>query len=189
MNEKTGGKRGPRAGVLAVVAAVGVLATACGGGSAPTFDSSVSGGSPSFGQELALARCIRGHGVPNFPDPNPSGGFTLNGTITGQMLAAYGHCRHLVPGSPSLTQVQQEAQQEQQKLRQLLPVLLKFSRCMRSHGQPDYPDPTLNNQGIAGNLKGAGIDPQSPLFLAAVRVCQHLAPGLHLEVHRETHAS
>ena len=29
---------------------------------------------------LAFARCVRNHGVPNFPDPNSQGGFNLAGT-------------------------------------------------------------------------------------------------------------
>ena len=68
MNDKTGGNRAPRrAGALAVAAAVAVLATACGG-SAPS-----SASAPTYAQELALAQCMRGHGVPNFPDPRHRG--------------------------------------------------------------------------------------------------------------------
>ncbi len=71
MNDKTGGNRGPRrAGALAVAAAVAALATACGGGA------SSSASAPTYVQELALAQCMRSHGVPNFPDPNASGGYT-----------------------------------------------------------------------------------------------------------------
>lgn len=33
----------------------------------------------SRAQELKLAQCMRSHGVPNFPDPNSSGGLSLNG--------------------------------------------------------------------------------------------------------------
>jgi hypothetical protein len=29
---------------------------------------------------LAFARCVRNHGIPNFPDPNSQGGFNLAGT-------------------------------------------------------------------------------------------------------------
>lgn len=29
---------------------------------------------------LAFARCVRAHGIPNFPDPNSQGGFNLAGT-------------------------------------------------------------------------------------------------------------
>ena len=117
MNDKTAGNRGPRrAGALAVAAAVAVLATACGG-SAPS-----SASAPTYAQELALAQCMRSHGVPNFPDPNASGGYTLtsNGSIEGaggssvdidssQAQAAYGDCRHLLPGGPSISQLEQRS--------------------------------------------------------------------------------
>jgi hypothetical protein len=33
----------------------------------------------SRAQELQLAKCMRSHGVPNFPDPNASGGLSLTG--------------------------------------------------------------------------------------------------------------
>jgi hypothetical protein len=178
MNDKTGGNRGPRrAGALAVVAAAAALATACSGGSDPS-----SASSPTFAQEVALAQCMRSHGVPNFPDPNPSGGFSLHETIDGQILAAYGACRHLLPGGPSLAEVQRLAQQEQQKQEQALPELVKFSQCVRSHGVPNFPDPPANGQGAAP-APGASIDPNSPRFLAAVRICQHvLPPGAHVTI-------
>ena len=129
MNDKTGGSRGLRdAGALAVAAAVAVLATACGG-SAPS-----SASAPTYAQELALAQCMRGHGVPNFPDPNASGGYTLtsNGSVEGaggssididssQVQAAYGDCRHLLPGGPSISQLEQDEQQEQQRRRRRSP--------------------------------------------------------------------
>ena len=87
MNHKTGGNRGPRrAGALAVAAAVAVLAAGCGvvhislGGSA-----SSSASAPTYAQVLALAQCMRSHGVPSFPDPNASGGYSLtpNGSLEG----------------------------------------------------------------------------------------------------------
>ena len=198
MNEKTAGNRGPRrAGALAVAAAVAVLAAACGGGSAPS-----SASAPTYAQELALAQCMRGHGVPNFPDPNPSGGYTLtsNGSIEGargtsidinssQAQAAYGDCRHLLPGAPSISQLKQLEQQEQQRQEQALPMLLRYSRCMRSHGVPGFPDLGQSDQSPApGN--GAAINPNSPQFLAASTACQHLLPaGAHLSIHTNGSAS
>src|ERR1039458_7300395 len=80
MNDKTAGNRGlRRAGAPPGAAAVAVLATACGG-SAP---SSVS--APTYAQVLALSQCMHSHGLPNFPDPNASGGYSLtsNGSIEG----------------------------------------------------------------------------------------------------------
>jgi hypothetical protein len=197
MNDKTNGNRGRRrAGALAVAAAVAVLATACGG-SAPS-----SASAPTYAQEIALAQCMRGHGVPNFPDPNASGGYTLtsNGSIGGaggasididssQAQAAYGECRHLLPGGPSISQLEQDVQQEQQRQEQALPMLLKYSQCMRSHGVPNFPDFGQSDQSPApGN--GAGINPNSPQFQAALTACHHLLPpGAHVSIHTNGSAS
>jgi hypothetical protein len=45
---------------------------------------------------------------------------------------------------------------------------LAFARCMRAHGVPNFPDPS--SSGAQGGLP-AGIDPQSPAFESAARVC------------------
>ena len=50
-----------------------------------------------------------------------------------------------------------------------------FSECMRSHGEPKFPDP--NSQGVVSSLVQLGIDPNSPQFQAAQRSCAHLANG------------
>jgi hypothetical protein len=182
---------------LAAVAAVALLTTACGvhvhfGNSA----SAASTATVTYPQELALAQCMRGHGQPDFPDPDPSEGFNasvLSIVNDSQGRAAYGACRHLLAGGgPSVTQLQQDLQQELQREQKQLPVLLKFSQCMRGHGLPGYPDPTLTSQGITENLKGAGIDVASTQFQAAVSACQHELPAgsnLNVSVRRSTHKS
>jgi hypothetical protein len=204
MNDKTGGNRGRwRAGALAVAAAATVLTAGCavrvslGGGS-----TSGSASAPTYAQELALAQCMRSHGEPDFPDPNASGGYTLrpNGSIEGAggssididsspAQAAYGDCRHLLPGAPSVSQLQQDVQQEQQRQAQSLPELLKYSQCMRSHGVADFPDLGQGGQSPApGN--GAGLNPNSPQFQAASTACQHLLPpGAHISIHTNQSAS
>lgn len=48
---------------------------------------------------------------------------------------------------------------------------LKLSQCMRSHGLPNFPDPSPN-----GALQITGIDPQSPAFQAAQAACKQYAP-------------
>jgi len=194
MNDKTGGSRGPRrAAALAVVAALAVLATACGGGT-----SSATSSASANSQKLALAQCMRSHGVPDFPDPAASAGCTLtsNGSIEGaggssvdigsrQAQAAYGDCRHLLPDSPSISQLGQLVQQERQRQQQALPVLLKYSQCMRSHGVPGFPVPGGSGQSPAPG-KSAAINPSSPQFKAASAACQHvLPPGV--SVHISTH--
>jgi hypothetical protein len=50
---------------------------------------------------------------------------------------------------------------------------LKYAACMRSHGIPDFPDPSAN-----GTIQlGAGINPASSLFNSAQAKCQTLLPA------------
>jgi hypothetical protein len=198
MNNKTNGNRGPqRAGALALAAAIGVLATACGvvhfgSASAPSPAST-----PDYAQELSLAQCIRSHGVPNFPDPNASGySLTATGSIEGaggasialdgsQVQAAYGDCRHLVPGGPSISQLEQAVQQGQQRQAQALPELLKWEQCVRSHGEPTF-SLGLGGQSPAPS-KSSAFNPNTPQFQAALSACQHLLPAgasIHVSTNR-----
>lgn len=53
---------------------------------------------------------------------------------------------------------------------------LAFSACMRSHGVPNFPDPSSGGGGIHFNA-GSGINPFSPSFKAAQGSCSKLLPG------------
>ena len=105
MNGKTGGSRGPRrAGALAGMAAVAVLATACGlvHVHVSSIDGSASAESSAFQANLAFAQCMRTHGVPHFPEPtNSSESFHIsghpNGKVTGPRAQAVNACKHLLP--------------------------------------------------------------------------------------------
>jgi hypothetical protein len=205
MNDKTRDSRHlRRAAALAAGAAVAMLATACGVvhiGSPGSPSSSAS--APTYTQELALAQCMRGHGVPAFPDPNASGGYNLTstGSIEGaggssidinssQAQAAYGDCRHLVSGAPSISQLEQDVQQEQQRQAQALPELLKYEQCVRSHGVPNF-DLPLGGQTQAPG-KSADINPNSPQVQAALSACQHLLPSgdsVHISTSTQSSAS
>jgi hypothetical protein len=185
---KAGGNRRLRrkgalgvAGALSAAAAVAALA---GCGSAATAAAST----PTYAQVLALAQCMRSHGVPDFPDPNSSGNYTMtsSGSIEGvggspvnigssQAQAAYGDCRHVLPGAPSLSQLEQGLQQAQQRQAQQLPQLLKWEQCVRSHGEPDFSLP-LGGQTTAPS-QNSGVNPNSPQFQAALSACQQLLPA------------
>jgi hypothetical protein len=52
---------------------------------------------------------------------------------------------------------------------------LAFSECMRSHGVPNFPDPSSGG-GIHITL-AMGINPRSPAFKAARAGCKRLLPG------------
>jgi hypothetical protein len=50
----------------------------------------------------------------------------------------------------------------------------KLSACMRSHGVPNFPDPSKDGTIQIGS--SSGIDPNSPKFRAAQDACQKLLP-------------
>ena len=122
---------------------------------------------------------MRSDGVPNFPDLSSSAmliqanGQTLsvNGVSVdaSAFLAARAKCEKYMPhvaASPA-----QAAHQTRKGL--------QFARCMRSHGVPNFPDPKLTtstNGNAVADLRGAGLNFQSPAFKAAATACGGFAP-------------
>ena len=49
---------------------------------------------------------------------------------------------------------------------------MKFAQCMRSHGEPNWPDPTNLGGEFEFNLRAANIDPTSPQAAAAEQKCE-----------------
>lgn len=115
---------------------------------------------------LNFSKCMRSHGVQNFPDPSPGGGIQLNpgagvNPFSPSFQSAQATCKRFLPGGGPPAQVS-----ESQKLQ-----ALKFAQCMRAHGVPNFPDPTFPKSG--GILQGgpAGINPNAPAFQHAARAC------------------
>jgi hypothetical protein len=112
--------------------------------------SSGTSASGADGPLLQLARCIRAHGVPSFPDPSPAGGLTVPNDIDPQSPAftsAQRACRKFLPGGPG-----QGQSSESRKLQ-----LLAMARCMRAHGVPNFADPVSSPPPpSSGNAIGAG---------------------------------
>ena len=56
---------------------------------------------------------------------------------------------------------------------------LAFVNCMRTHGEPNMPDPVREGNSVHITIHpGSGVDPGSPRFTAAYKACKHLAsPG------------
>ena len=88
-----------RTSVLAVTAGVVLLAAACAGHpSTGTGGTSSAGGSAIQNVRLAVAQCMRSHGVPNVPDPDSIGLQVPPGmTQSHQFQMAYGSCESLLP--------------------------------------------------------------------------------------------
>jgi hypothetical protein len=54
--------------------------------------------------------------------------------------------------------------------------MVAFAQCMRSHGVPDFPEPTEGKLIIKGTSK-SGLNPGSPQFQSAMKACHSLAPA------------
>ena len=180
--------------LVATLIALGV--TGCGGNS-PSGDvasigshesktsttSSTAAGSPGGGesspgsQAVAYAACMRSHGVANFPDPQIShNGSEVSvkiavpaGTFKGnpKLKSAQQVCRKLLPGGgPGNQPAVSPAEQSQ---------YLKAAACIRSHGIPNFPDPTFSGGGV--HIEHQGLNESSPAFKVAVHACESLIPG------------
>ena len=117
------------AAAIIITTTLALLVAACGAGKPASGTSGLTGTSTAaISQAVAFTRCMRSHGVLNFPDPNGSG--TIPKVSSQQLgvsstvfLTAQNHCRYLLPNGgsgPSQTQVQQ-----------IMSGMLKFARCMR----------------------------------------------------------
>jgi hypothetical protein len=110
---------------------------------------------------------MRSNGVLTFPDPN-SGGVIPKvalqnlGVSSSQFAAAQRACQHL---RPSPTAAQQRA---------VAAESLQFSRCVRSHGVPNFPDP--DSTGRIPDPATVGVNQGSPKFEAANQACGKYRP-------------
>jgi hypothetical protein len=155
------------AATMAALLGLAVLAAGCGGSHGPGIAGSSSGGLAA--QFLAYARCMRSHGVSDFPDPATSGGgvgIVLQGGPGSDLnpnnprfKAANQACRSLQPAAhPAPTPSGQKIGAE-----------VRWARCLRAHGLPNFPDP--NGQGAFDSSK---FDDSSPAFQTARNACRSL---------------
>lgn len=150
--------------IAAVLGCVAALATACADSSSiPGYAS----GKPT--SALAFAQCMRAHGILSFPDPS-GGQFNLTGIS--QSSSQFRNAARICGGSSPEPAAGLQAQS--------LAMALEFSRCMRAHGVRSFPDPVVSNNGngsinitVHGSA-GNGMDPNSPVFQAAMRACRPL---------------
>ena len=122
---------------------------------------------------------MRAHGVPNYPDPS-SGSGAIDSSQLGVSDTVYESarttCDRLYP-QPHNTAGLTTAQEQQ-----VLGQLLNFAKCMRSHGVPDFPDPSPASA-IWGSGGGqlftlpSSINHNSPQFTSAQNACKSLLPS------------
>ena len=174
------------AAAIIATAGLAVLAAACSSPSSTgSGGASNAGGSASSPSAVAYSHCMRSHGVPNFPDP-PSGGGVPKGSAqqfgvsSSQLRAAQTACQQLYPNDGgSIQQCETTGDCPQALVQQALNVMRKYARCMRAHGVPNWPDPTVDSEGRPGfNLVPIhGTDWNSPQISTKMQECYHVMPG------------
>jgi hypothetical protein len=181
------------ANAMVTAAGVALLVAACGGSSGShvaqlgsTAAQAASSSGPSSGggatnvhspgsQMLAFSHCMRSHAVASFPDPDSSGVLPkaqVAGLAAGspQFVPAHRACGHLLPngGRPTSAQV-----------RQAWADMRSFAHCMRSHGVPNWPDPTDTSPQDHRPFfdTPAAIDPTAPRITARIDACRRVLHG------------
>lgn len=160
-------------GLVAMVATImaliaSALVAGCGGSSGPGSARSRS----IKTQLLSYSRCMRSHGVSDFPDPTslPGGGFAF------QMNAGPGSdLNHNNPTFKAATEACRAASPAGQGASTAnnpqIAAEVKWARCLRSHGVPRFPDP--NSQGAFDSSK---FNDGSPAFQRASAACKSAQP-------------
>lgn len=163
-----------------------LLASACAGQASPQPSPSTSAGS-----YVAYSVCMRSHGISNFPDPDPQHPEAVVGKESAQQLgvsppvydSAQNACARLIPLPSGDTPEQQQETQcaetgncSQAVVQQWMTGLRKLAQCLRTHGEPNWPDPVIVSLG--GHPPAphfpydqAGIDHHSQHVLDEVDQC------------------
>lgn len=155
-----------------VAACGGAAASPDGGSGASRTVQAGDPGSPAGGTAGMLAamrrvsQCVRSHGVPTFPDP------VLNPVTNYPVFPD--DAPHIPPSAQQacmalFSQLPAAATTARPPTAQYMRAFLSFARCVRSHGEPSFPDPN--------SLGQFPISGKTPALGAAMRACLHLVPG------------
>ena len=63
---------------------------------------------------------------------------------------------------------------EQSDLQQAYQAQLAYAQCMRTHGEPSFPDPVLTSHSLS--YPAGDINQHSPQFTSAAKTCKRLVP-------------
>jgi hypothetical protein len=164
--------------ILGLGAACALTVAACGSSGTPSGSNSTR--SSLANQALAYSRCMRSHGVTNFPDPTSNGGLSYHGSTSSPAFnSAQTACASLEPrkvAPSSGHETPQQAAQDHAKL-------LRWAECMRHHGYPELPDAkigtpqptpgygTVLGWGAAYLQIPASYDAHSQAFLNTAKTC------------------
>jgi hypothetical protein len=174
MARRAGTKAG-RSGVIPALAlgtAALLVVSACGAAGRAGSPATRAGAHSNEAVVLhEFVDCVRAHGVPDFPD----------GSIDSHGVVSFPDSAPRIPDNAVnacqvfFSQLPPQPASSPPVPQQLFQELLSFARCMRSHGVPDWPDPSpngiffLDSRLIAAGKLGASRQ---------VRVCEQANPGV-----------
>ena len=149
------------------------------GSNKPTASTAASTPQNGVSAAYAYSRCMRSHGVPNFPDPKVSSSpghtsvaIAVNPSETGspKFKSADRACSGILPAPE--TPAQQQAHDQAKKR-----YLLAFGRCLRTNGIQGFPDPDAHGHLSLQMVTAAGIDIRTRKFLDAAKACVGVTNG------------
>ena len=122
------------------LAAVALLLAGCSdepGGATTSSPTSTASRAEQGAAMLAVSRCMRSHGYPNFPDPVQGASGDWDWPPSTDRMQATGECEQLLRQAKAA-----DRRNDRQKVdAATLAKLRRYAQCMREHGLPDWPDP------------------------------------------------
>lgn len=150
--------RGTASLTIAVAAVTCTMAIAsCGSATKPSHTGA------SVNPQLVLSECMRSHGVPNFPDPSAGGAINIPDALeqSPAFQSATGVCRKRLSGGGPRGGIPESTRLS----------MLHHAECMRAHGVPSYPDPTIPSHGPLLVGPPPGVNTNAAAFQQAASAC------------------
>ena len=163
--------------LIALLVASIVLVSACGSPASSGSSSALPSLQNLTTKALSYAKCMRSHGIQNFPDPTVvdnahSKGVGFRVPPADQNSPQFSSAAKACKASTGFGVIDPAV------LQAAMNAGVKFAGCMRSHGIANYPDPVENGHGIQlGPGPGSGIDTNSARYKAAQKACFALLPN------------
>jgi hypothetical protein len=150
--------------VLALAVVAGCRSGTSGLGSSSAAPSQTARAAAATGP-LAFARCMRRHGVQNFPDPDASGRISQPPSSV-KALPSFARAQKACAKYVDETEPDELSAAGRA---QVADAMLAFARCMRSHGI-DMSDPIIGPNSMVVRLP-AGMLPGDPAVAQAKKKC------------------
>jgi hypothetical protein len=159
-----------------LLAAVAVAMVGCSPSRAPSSAVARTSAAAASTRAQALpvwrdfVACMRGHGVPQMPDPqvDDKGQADFPNFNPRQIPAAAKQCERILDRLPATAQKDGHPDLTEEQLA----TLRRFAGCMRTHGQPHWPDPRADGVFV---LPAAVLNQGKPALLRLVAPCRSIA--------------